>query len=91
METSRKIFEQLSGQLEWKNALYELPPNHNEMVIASIDGVYQLVIYDKEEQVFKPQNLVGKYYSPKNSSIYWANFSGPKNILSIVPMEDKDK
>jgi hypothetical protein len=89
METSREIFEHLSGQLAWKNALYDLPPNHSEVVLASIDGVYQVVVYDKEEQVFKPQNLVGKYYSPKDSLIYWANFGEPKNVLSIVRASKK--
>jgi hypothetical protein len=85
MDASSQTLKRFSGSLEWKNALYELPPEHNEVVLASVDGVYLVVVYDAERNVFKPQHLVGMYYSPKEYSIYWANFRGPSTVLSIVP------
>lgn len=63
--------------MEWKN-INDRKPNHNQVVLASIDGVYKIVRFNLAADTFTELGT-GQAFSLKHQSspVYWTEIENP--------------
>jgi hypothetical protein len=69
--------------MKWKNTLKDKPPEHNQEVLISVDGVYYIAIYDDKEKVFRVQYKKLLIFPANNHLIYWTEFYDPQSVDSL--------
>jgi hypothetical protein len=63
--------------MKWKNALIEKPPQNDQEVLISVDGVYYIARYDAFQNVFKLRDSPEVHFSSDNNLVYWTEYTDP--------------
>jgi hypothetical protein len=63
--------------VKWNNALLDRRPKDSQQVLISADGIYYLVHYDAERQLFFFKDDPDIVFNPLKVQIYWISLPDP--------------
>jgi hypothetical protein len=72
------------SKLNWNNALLDIKPAHEQMVVVSVDGIYYLTWYDANNGLFRLKDQPEAFFSPDKHLIYWIEFNDHPSPGSAV-------
>jgi hypothetical protein len=59
----------------WHNSLKDAQPVNNQVILASVDGVCYLTVFDSERNVYVLKDDEKQFFDPLKQSLYWVSIT----------------
>lgn len=62
---------------KWNNTNTDGPPEDEQDVLISVNGIYYDAVYDKKNNLYKTTRYSAVSFDPRHHVIYWCKFTPP--------------
>jgi hypothetical protein len=67
--------------MNWKNVQRDAPPEHDQLVLLSVDGIYYITRYDSGDRKFRLHGEIETHFVPVDGmSMYWIEIDEPPRV-----------